>query len=235
MLTTEARLPRPDVKECGIHPTGLCGFRVEWPIGMRPQAGDQVEAWVEGDVNPLLGSPKQMSAPQGKLAWPWSSAVGAQLVGRRSGLKRTPLGKSKAVKPLISADHHPKLRAKSNQQNGLSDFSVSSVSDSGNRLSLKKNVPLLSTRINVSELIKKVDLGLLGLSEKEAAHLIREALALLGRHIIALDDGVVKVQGLGSFQIGFTMKEKDGLKVPKKHIVFRAIKPRNKQQKRISA
>lgn len=54
----EARLPRPDVKEKGIHPTGTCGFRFEWPEGTAPRAGDRIEARVEGDINPLQGSPK---------------------------------------------------------------------------------------------------------------------------------------------------------------------------------
>ena len=50
--------PRPDVKERGSHPTGLCGFRFEWPAGTAPRKGDRVEARVEGDVKSLSGSPK---------------------------------------------------------------------------------------------------------------------------------------------------------------------------------
>lgn len=53
-----ARLPRPGVKEKGIHPTGLCGFKFEWPAGTAPKIGDKVEARVEGDIKALVGSPK---------------------------------------------------------------------------------------------------------------------------------------------------------------------------------
>jgi hypothetical protein len=64
--TAMAGLPRPDVKENGIHPTGLCGFRFEWPIGFRPKVGDRVDARVEGDVKSLNGSPKQAMGNSGK-------------------------------------------------------------------------------------------------------------------------------------------------------------------------
>ena len=66
--TVEAKLMRADVKDKGIHPTGLCGFRLEWADGLAPQPGDRVEAWVEGDVKPLGGSPRvvaeKTAAPQ---------------------------------------------------------------------------------------------------------------------------------------------------------------------------
>ena len=58
--TINARLPRPDVKERGIHPTGLCGFKFDWPAGVAPRHGDRVEARVEGDVTALNGSPKEV-------------------------------------------------------------------------------------------------------------------------------------------------------------------------------
>lgn len=62
--TVAARQPRPDVKESGSHPTGLCGFRFEWPAGNAPRAGDRVEARVEGDVKSLNGSPKLLGAAE---------------------------------------------------------------------------------------------------------------------------------------------------------------------------
>jgi hypothetical protein len=68
--TIEARRPRPDVKEKGIHPTGLCGFRHEWSNDARPQVYDKVEAWVEGDTKALRGSPKWIgsgNSPQERL------------------------------------------------------------------------------------------------------------------------------------------------------------------------
>ena len=58
----EARFPRPEIKERGLHPTGFCGFRVEWPAGEAPRPGDRVEARVEGDIGPLKGSPRVVRA-----------------------------------------------------------------------------------------------------------------------------------------------------------------------------
>jgi hypothetical protein len=58
--TVEACLPRPDLKEKGVHPTGLCGFKFVWPDGVAPRAGDRVDARVEGDVIALAGSPKRI-------------------------------------------------------------------------------------------------------------------------------------------------------------------------------
>jgi hypothetical protein len=58
--TVSARLPRPDVKEKGIHPTGLCGFKLDWPAGAAPRPGDRVAARVEGDTRPLGGSPREV-------------------------------------------------------------------------------------------------------------------------------------------------------------------------------
>ncbi|MDH3314994.1 MAG: hypothetical protein OER43_04385 [Gammaproteobacteria bacterium] len=62
ITTVVARLPRHDVKEKGIHPTGFCGFKVEWPVDTAPQVGDRVDARAEGDVKSLSGSPLQVSA-----------------------------------------------------------------------------------------------------------------------------------------------------------------------------
>lgn len=63
----EARRPRPDVKEKGIHPTGLCGFRLEWPAGKAPKVGDKIEARVEGDVKQLNGSPSAVKSASGTV------------------------------------------------------------------------------------------------------------------------------------------------------------------------
>lgn len=56
----EAPLPRPDVKGKGLHPTGLCGFRLEWSVETAPRVGDWVDARVEGDSDSLSDSPKQV-------------------------------------------------------------------------------------------------------------------------------------------------------------------------------
>lgn len=60
VYTGVAKLPRSDVKERGKHPTGLCGFRYEWPASLRLKKGDRIEARLEGDVKALNGSPRLM-------------------------------------------------------------------------------------------------------------------------------------------------------------------------------
>ena len=64
----KAGLPRLDLKKKGVHLTGLCGFRFEWPAGFRPRIGDLVDIRAEGDVKPLTGSPKPVRAASGKPA-----------------------------------------------------------------------------------------------------------------------------------------------------------------------
>lgn len=59
--TVIAQQQRPDVKEKGIHPTGLCGFRFEWPAGTKIKADDQVVARIEGDNKVLKGSSSEGS------------------------------------------------------------------------------------------------------------------------------------------------------------------------------
>jgi hypothetical protein len=56
----DAKMPRPDLKEKGIHPTGQCGFRLDWPDNAIPEVGDWVDVRVEGDIESLNGSPKQV-------------------------------------------------------------------------------------------------------------------------------------------------------------------------------
>jgi len=85
--TVTAKLPRSDVKGKGIHPTGLCGFRFEWPIGFRPQVGDIVAARAEGDIKSLEGSPKQVCVDGSEFAPNDSSGV-----KNRSGADAEPRG-----------------------------------------------------------------------------------------------------------------------------------------------
>lgn len=60
--TVVAQQLRLDVKENGIHPTGLCGFKSEWPAGTKVRVGDHVVARLEGDNKALKGSPKRVDA-----------------------------------------------------------------------------------------------------------------------------------------------------------------------------
>ncbi|MBU0689901.1 MAG: sulfotransferase domain-containing protein [Gammaproteobacteria bacterium] len=57
-----AKLPRADLKDGGIHPTGLCGFKFEWPAGIKIAEGDRISAQLEGDTQPLKGSPREAKA-----------------------------------------------------------------------------------------------------------------------------------------------------------------------------
>jgi len=57
----DAKIPRHDLKEKGIHPTGQCGFRLDWPDDVAPEVGDWVDVRVEGDIESLDGSPMQVS------------------------------------------------------------------------------------------------------------------------------------------------------------------------------
>jgi len=57
----EADRQRPDVKEKNTHPTGLCGFRFDWPPDKRPQLGDRIVVQVEGDIKPIHATPMVVS------------------------------------------------------------------------------------------------------------------------------------------------------------------------------
>lgn len=47
----QARLPRPDVKAAGLHPSGHCGFRYELPAAL--QGARRVEVYALGGAQPL--------------------------------------------------------------------------------------------------------------------------------------------------------------------------------------
>jgi len=53
--STRAHHLREDVRAAGLHPTGLCGFWLRWPEGIRPAPADTVDVWAEGDREPLMG------------------------------------------------------------------------------------------------------------------------------------------------------------------------------------
>jgi len=59
--TIEACLPRADVKEKGLHPSGLCGFRFEWAEDIKLKVGDSINVKVEGDIKCLDNSPKSLT------------------------------------------------------------------------------------------------------------------------------------------------------------------------------
>ena len=83
--------------------------------------------------------------------------------------------------------------------------------------------------IQLVEQIKKDKPELLGnLPEKKAAALIRQALILLRKQIEAADEGGVKVPGFGNFSVQQVEREKEGKKITKKRVIFRADKPKSK-------
>ena len=59
----DANIFRAGLKEKEIHPTGLCGFRFDWPDDALTEIGDWVDVRVEGDIRSLNGSPKQVGVP----------------------------------------------------------------------------------------------------------------------------------------------------------------------------
>ncbi|MGZ8151553.1 MAG: hypothetical protein ACXW0Q_01195 [Methylovulum sp.] len=84
--------------------------------------------------------------------------------------------------------------------------------------------------IEIVELIKKESPELLGkMSEGKAAKIIRAALVQLGKQLEETDEGVLKVAGLGNFQIKQREKEKEGKKITTKVITLRVIKPKKPQ------
>ena len=79
--------------------------------------------------------------------------------------------------------------------------------------------------IEIVESIKQSNPKLLGkMPEKRAATLVQSVLAELGKQLDAVDNGVVKVQGLGNFRIKQVEREKDGQKVTLKRVSFRKVK-----------
>jgi len=84
----------------------------------------------------------------------------------------------------------------------------------------------------IVELIKKSNPKVLGsLPEAKAAGLIRVALAQLGQHIVALNEGAVNVPGLGNFKIKQVEREKEGQKKTVKVVAFSAAKQKTKKDK----
>ncbi|OGR06870.1 MAG: hypothetical protein A2511_17470 [Deltaproteobacteria bacterium RIFOXYD12_FULL_50_9] len=66
--------------------------------------------------------------------------------------------------------------------------------------------------------------------EKRAIALVREALAQIGEQIAAVDKGVLKVQGLGSFRVNQVEREINGEKTMVKIVRFAKEKPKIKKK-----
>ncbi len=81
------------------------------------------------------------------------------------------------------------------------------------------------------ELIKEKRPNLLGkMPERKAVALVQAALAALGRQIAEVEEGVVRVAGLGNFRIRMVETEKDGKTVSVKRTTFLAAKPKSKDE-----
>lgn len=78
------------------------------------------------------------------------------------------------------------------------------------------------------EIVALIGLGkpklLENVPEDQAARLIREAFVLISKEIEAVEEGVVKVPGLGAFRIRQLEQEKEGEKRKLRKVVFQAAK-----------
>jgi hypothetical protein len=80
--------------------------------------------------------------------------------------------------------------------------------------------------LEIVALIKNTNPKLLAdVQDKRAARLIREAWLHVVKQIEAADEGVVKVPGLGAFQVRQVKQEKDGVKATVRRVIFKAAKP----------
>mgnify|MGYP000184927422 CR=1 FL=1 len=57
IMTGLADISRPSMVTKGRHPTGNCGFRIAWPKGVKPKAGDKVKISAGPDQVELARSP----------------------------------------------------------------------------------------------------------------------------------------------------------------------------------
>lgn len=82
------------------------------------------------------------------------------------------------------------------------------------------------TPLEIVALIKNANPKLLAdVQEKRAARVIREAWAHVVKQIEATDEGVVKVPGLGAFQVRRVKQEKEGVQTTVRKVIFKAAKP----------
>ena len=82
------------------------------------------------------------------------------------------------------------------------------------------------TPMEIVEKLKATNPGVLGkMNEKVAAQLVRLALSEVRSQLVAADEGIVTVNGLGNFRVKLVEKEVDGAKVVAKRILFAAAKP----------
>lgn len=59
--TTTASLPRPDVRSKGLHPTGECGFRFQFPADIQVGCGDEIAVQFQLGGDHLARSPRVVS------------------------------------------------------------------------------------------------------------------------------------------------------------------------------
>lgn len=79
--------------------------------------------------------------------------------------------------------------------------------------------------IEIVELIKKESPQALGtIPDKRAALIVREALTLLAKNVDALEEGVVKVPGFGTFNVRQVTQKKDGGEAKVKKVIFNPAK-----------
>ena len=81
-----------------------------------------------------------------------------------------------------------------------------------------------------AEIVALIGIGkpnlLENLHEEQAVKLIREAFLLVTKEIGAVDEGVIKVPGLGSFRVRQVEQQKEGQKIKLRRVIFQSAKPR---------
>jgi nucleoid DNA-binding protein len=88
------------------------------------------------------------------------------------------------------------------------------------------------TPIEIVALIKNENPKLMSnIQGKQAAQFVREAWQLISKQIEAVDEGLVKVPGLGSFRVRQVEQDKDGTKTKVKKILFKASAGKAKSTK----
>lgn len=88
------------------------------------------------------------------------------------------------------------------------------------------------TPIEIVALIKNENPKLMSnIQGKQAALFVREAWQLISKQIEAVDEGLVKVPGLGSFRVRQVEQDKDGTKTKVKKIIFKAATGKSKSTK----
>lgn len=83
--------------------------------------------------------------------------------------------------------------------------------------------------MEIVALVRKHQPDALGeVSENKSAKIIHAALVQLGKHINAMNEGVLRVPGFGQFRVRRIEREKDGKKITVRRTVFQVARGKAK-------